>query len=414
MAYRPKRALILILIFLLAVGGIGSWAWKTMKPAPAKAPLSTEELAEIRKNAAVRIQKLCNEFPGLTIAPHPVPAEQNAFLMLCKLGDTSSYSEPELADDISGLIAGRIPWDVVLAEKCLAENQELVGRLEEIAALGTRSSSEMPSTYVGFIDARPIKEGADLLMLKARLSAVAGNESEALRLTRATMNIASHLHEIESPTLLCETVRILVELAAGRIAFEHILPSLGPGVDLGAWKSALAPCGYSPSDFVKAVRGEWHAAMGYYVPLCLRDPKHTGISERFIHVYSVELESRVLSVSTLQLADFLKLEGRFSTSFSAYSGLSKESRELLKSTFNGIPDWARGFVRAAAATAQYQAALDFLILEGTGVVSDADPFAGIAPDPVTRMSFSFDPATRMVSAPAATAAIGVEPLKLPW
>jgi hypothetical protein len=95
--------------------------------------------------------------------------------------------------------------------------------------------------------------------------------------------------------------------------------------------------------------------------------------------------------------------------------LSPESRELLGLFQVGAGKWGMGYARAAAARARTLAVLDFLAMEKSGTALTAESVSKVNPEPLSGEAFLYDPATRIVSAPAAIAGdVAVKPATLPW
>ena len=147
-------------------------------------------------------------------------------------------------------------WDPEIVKLCLAEHADLVGRIEYIASLTTRSSANMPADYQGFVGAYPGKTGCDILLLKARLAADAGDETESLRLVAAAANMSSHYHDVECPALYNETVAVLTSLTIDQAVFELLMLEQA-GVILTAGDTGRvtrAPVSHNPFEFDAAKR----------------------------------------------------------------------------------------------------------------------------------------------------------------
>ena len=235
MKYRPSLAFACCLIPLLAAGAAGAVAWHkaTSVPlairvnaeffealkfawSPKSFPITPEEAKQLKWDARVMKAKLMAEFPALIVTPRPVPDQENGFLQLHLLAN-SDEGLP-VSSEIYSLLSEPNGWNAKAAARLLEEHSELVNRIEHIAALPRHSSSNMPDDFDGFIRARNGKTSSDILLIKARLAAEAGDEAETLRLVAAVQNICSHYREVESPNFLGETVTVLVdrEADAGR------------------------------------------------------------------------------------------------------------------------------------------------------------------------------------------------------
>src|SRR5690606_30626011 len=100
-----------------------------------------------------------------------------------------------------------------------------------IASLEKRSSTDLPSSSAGFISARTAKVAGELLLAKARLASESGEEEAAFRFAALARNLAAHSSEVESRTLLMETVGILMDLKLQQTVLGTLLPNLGPSAD---------------------------------------------------------------------------------------------------------------------------------------------------------------------------------------
>lgn len=419
------------LIPMLAIGGAGALAWHKVNSVPTairanltflealkfKQPvahsLTPEQHAKVLAEAIALKDKLVTEFPALKVKPRPVAAEANGFLLLHQLSCSNGFSGPPISDNFKRVLNCEGAQDSEIAKRCLDENAELVSRIEQIAALTTRSSSNMPPEYNGFISARTGKTGCDILLLKARLAAEAGDETETLRLVAAAGNLGSHYHDVECPSLLSETVAILIDLSIQRVAFKTLLPALGRNADLGRWQGVFGKRAYTSTDLAQVMRGEWNVTTEYMVlPITLAERENRGLPdvEAVARTYTAWSNTCVTRLPSLGLADV-------ASSFqppSDVSHLSKEGREMIDVLCAGPHSWTQGYLKSAAAGAQHHAALDLLVLEKSGVVLAAADAERVTRDSVSGSTFVFDATKRTLAAPSGSAALGVEPLSLPW
>jgi len=364
----------------------------------------------LREGCAAMKEKMLVEYPGLRIEEKPVPDEDNAFLQLHKLAGLHRRG-PAIGENLQQFLSGKAEWDSAKVQAALAEEAELVALAEKIGAMTERSSSNMPEDYDGFISARTAKSLADILMLKARLASESQDPQEVLRLVAATRNMASHFREIESRTLLGETVTIVVDLNAAAASFEHLLPALGPEADLAAWKETLLPRGYTPADYAHVMRGEWNITAEFFLyPEVLR--QKLPDAEELARVHAGNFETLVNTLPGMSWKQFEE-EGctPLSEGLSEFSGKSGQIAEAL---LVGSQVWGKGYMRAVSVFALHEAALDLMILEQGGEALAVDSVNTLKPDPVSGKSFRFDPATRTLSAPEEIEAANVKPVRLPW
>jgi hypothetical protein len=431
MNYRPSRGLVLCMIPLIATATGGAWAWNKATDAPlqeraegdflALVKKKREPLSEgredtpaarraLREGSAAMKRKILQEYPGLQIEEKPVPDEDNAFLQLHKLAGLHQRG-PAIGENLQQFLSGKAEWDSAKVQAALAEEAELVALAEKIGAMTERSSSNMPEDYNGFISARTAKSLGDILMLKARLASESQDPEEILRLVAATRNLASHFREVESPTLLGKTVTILVDLNATAASFEHLLPALGPETDLAAWKETLLPRGDTPADFAHVMRGDWNIMAEFFLyPELLRQKLPDG--EELARVHAANFETLVNTLPGMSWKQFAD-EGCQPT-WEGFSDFSGKSGEIAESLMVGSQAWGKGYMRAVSVFALHEAALDLLILEQGGDTLAAESVAKLKTDPVSGLSYRFDPATRTLSAPEEIEAASVKPVKLPW
>lgn len=418
------------MITFSVTGVIGLWVWSRVKDIPAykwtkkellqvllhsnernNYAFPTEE--ERKSNLAATdalIQKIGDEYPSLKIENHPIPDAENGFLQFYLFGrEYDSIKSPDvlelqrfIADDRS---------DTNEAKRLLTRNAESIARIEAIAALDQRSNANMPDDYNGFITARSMKYAADVLMLKARLAAEAHDEPEALRFTKAALNLGTHMRQVETPNLLGETLTILIDLSVAKKVFQHVLPALGREANLAQWKAALGARPYSPADFAEVMRGEWNTTMRYYLFPVLVNPSHENRpkdADEFAHVVSFHYYAFIMRLRGMSLAEMQSDPGI--TVPGDLKKLSAKSREIYDLFMVGSKSWSRGYLRAAVTLAQYQAAFDLLMLEKAGTQLTRDSTEGVSRDPLAGKPFDFDPATRTLTRSPS----GIDPLKLPF
>jgi hypothetical protein len=438
MKYRPSLAFILCLTPLLAAGAAGGWAWKKTNSERDYAPEGSsflwvlrympynddywpptlERIMMTREEATKRMDQLVTEFPALRITEHPVPDDQNGFLLFFKPPWALSGDELPLTKEFEHFLLqqdDKIPWSPEIAKRCLAENAHVVAQIERIASLKTRSSANMPAGYNGFVGARTPMRSVYILLMKARLAAEAKDEKETLRLVAAAQNIASHFREIDTPTLLGETVTNVINCTIHQEAFKHLIPALGRDADLTQWRSVLAPRSYTPAGFAKIMRGEWHAMARFFLFPSILDPNNPDVppdAEALAHAYASSYSMQVTRLNTMNFEEFTRQDNEYSSA--PFTQLSGKSRQIAKALFCGSKAWATGYIRVASISAQYQAAFDLLILEKSGRKLVPELAAEVTRDPISGTPFLFDPATRVLSPPPAAAKLYVKPLSLPW
>jgi hypothetical protein len=430
MSFRPSRSFLICLVALATAGASGFWIWSRLRSVPAHQlrsvasfnalflPREPEnrsfptEKDRVRNRAATEalIQKIGDEYPDLKTENHPVPDAENGFLQFYRFSqEHDSIKSPTLLELQRFLGANH--WDPEEAKRLLSQNAESVARIEAIAALNQRSTANMPDDYTGFIGARSMKFAAEVLMLKARLASEAHDEPEALRLTKAALNLCTHLRQVEAPNLLGETVVILLDLSIANTTFQHVLPALGRDADLTQWKAALSLRSYGPADFAEVMRGEWDNTMRYYLFPVLVDRSNRNRpkdADEFARVISFHYYAFITRLRSMTLAEMRKDPGI------AVPGdlkkMSAKSREIYDIFMIGSRAWSKGYQRASVKMAQYQAGLDLLILEKEGAKLTPESAGNVTPNPLAGKPFDFDPATRTLT----TTTKDITPLKLPF
>ncbi|MEO7098581.1 MAG: hypothetical protein ABI162_04410 [Luteolibacter sp.] len=383
--------------------GMRRIARKLHIPVPAHKPLTSAEHSAARAEAAAWKVKFLAEFPALEVTERPVPAEENGFLLLYQLGSALPISE-----EFKKILADRNGWDPETVKRCLAEHAEVVGKIEHIAALPTRSSANMPADYIGFINAIPGINGSRMLLLKARLAAEAGDEEETLRLLSAAGNLGFHYHDIEAPSFLCETIAVLVNRAIEDLSFKTLLPALGKSAHLNRWKSLFGRKIYSAAELAKMMRGEWNNGADFMAfPLLAVSEKTCEMpdAEETLRCYSAIYSQCVSDLPSRSLADLMNYK---IVCPGGVSHLSEEGRGIIDTISTGDESWFQGYVQAAAVHQQHQAALDLLILEKAGTTLTPADANRITREPVSGLPFVFDAVSRKLSAPK------LDPLTLPW
>ncbi len=224
----------------------------------------------------------------------------------------------------------------------------------------------MPEDFDGFVKATGAARGTEILLLKARLAAEDGDETEALRLVQATGNLASHFHAIDHSSLLCETIAIMIDLSVRKEVFEHMLPVLGKTADLKRWKEALEPREYSPASFARVMRGEWHTGCRYLLYPMILDPANSDApkdARALARAHAYWFSSQIALMEAMELPDLLHLTLGEYNQGKPYNELSSESRAIADMFLIGARAWSKGYVRSTVKVAQFEAAMDLLILE---------------------------------------------------
>lgn len=429
MKRRPSSSFLVCVAVAVILGGIGFWFLWKLKEFPVnqwrhlsfsqilhgKTEYTSEEQAAARKRAEELRQELLATYPTLAPQEHPVPDERNGFRLLIELADDMDKGKTPMTFALGERVKSNFPWDPVAMRAALAENGELIARIESIAALPERSSVGLPERFDISISSGEVKACGDILMAKARLAAEAKDEAEALRLTTAALNLASHLDQVERPTFLNALIGMLTDQNVNRAVITDLLPALGQDADLSKWRTALTfrPT-YSADHCAHIVRGEWNVTFShFYLPMLLApgangNPKD---GEAFAHAHAEQFDFIIRSLKGRKPTVLLAIP----TPPAPKAKLSRESRNLLDVSFDAFTTWIRGYARAASVRAMTLAALDLLAMEKSGTTLTKDSISKVTPEPLTGQTFLYDPATRTLTTPTTFPGdTKVKPLKLPW
>ena len=354
--------------------------------------------------------------PGIEPDWLSIPDHQNGFLQwleFCEAHQVDGELGSESLDippDIAAIIDGSQPWDADTVAAFLAERSEFLAEVTRIGLLPARSVAGISIDRWSFVGARFTKQSTDLLLADARLAAEAGDSERALGRVRAAMGLAGHYDLVEAPSLLMETVSILVRLGVQAQTIEHLLPALAPDpASLGAWRDALQAPKFEPAAFAKLLRGEcWTSLRGLAIPLLADDidgidTPEVPDADAFLDAHAQAYLSAATTTSTASLADFLASNDADPWFPPVPPHLSEEAREAYGMLQIGARVWSRGWARAAVLSARTDAALALL-------AGEQPP-----PDPVTGQPFVFDPETRTLHVPddPQLRELISEPLKLP-
>lgn len=370
---------------------------------PPPSPLTVAERAAVEVEAAAWKAKFQAEFPVLDSTPRSIIPEDNGFLLLWEFP-----GKTEVSEEFANVLRNPATCDQETGNRLLAEHSGLVMQAERIGSRRTRSSSGMPKGYNGFIPAVAVKRCGEILLLKACLAVKAGDEGEALRCVSACGNIADHLHDIEAPTLLSETVAILTDASKRDIVLANMLPAFGKSADLIRWKTELERKEYSTREFARLLRGEWEISADFMMFPLIATCRRQNLmpdAEAVARFHSLWVSDTVTKLPSSGLAD---LEAVLASP--AVSGFSEEGSGVLKAMHVGLRTWSNGYRLQAVKSAQALAIVDLLIKEKAGIVlTDADA-ERVTRNPLTGEAFVYNAAKREISEKGVTD----DPLVLPW
>lgn len=354
-------------------------------------------------------RSLLAEFPSLQLEKRSVPDAENGFLQIQRLGKhPESYQfESGLLDGLSNCVKSR---DSGKVREFLTKYPAFIAEAERIAALPSQSSMLPHQDYNGYFEAGSANALHDVLLLRARLAAESGDEFAALDATRKAMRIRNHLHDVEAPSLLTETVAIMLDISRMEWVTDGILPKLGSKADLGAWRKIMGGEDNPPSRFATVIRGEWHTSADHmFLPHVLLDHHQGNLSDpdETARVWSARAAWRIAELEKKPAIGFRDLNG--SEGKPGSEALSKQGRAIVDNIDAGGASWSKGIIRALVISAQRDAVMDVLMSERDGRAIPE------LVDPVSGLPFRFDASTRMIHAPTWKGAPeDLPPLKLPW
>jgi hypothetical protein len=395
-----KRRLLLVGGLLLLVA-VSSTAWtkrRELFPDPVmKAIRSTRsELRHLPGDAAERekarrvdalYEGVMARHPGLAVTYKDVPDDRNGFLKWCEFEKRHPGGSLDLPEEIKRMINGE-DWDAGKVAAWMNEHAGLIAEIMEIGLAPDQSAKGIGFPKDGFFPARLAKEAADLLLMRARLEAERGSTEASLQSLQATMGLANHLDQIETPSLLHATVSILLRLNASRQFFENVLPALsGDSSDLSAWQQNFGATS-SSEEFGRLLIGEWHTGTRQTALLGMvsgeDEWKDVSDPEAFLDRWADWVEAQVRGCDRTDLGHLSDTLGGI---HAEADGISAHSSAMLELVETGLTAWSRGWTRSQIVWQQQNAA--FAYLEGEPLPNE----------PVTGKPFVWDEASQSIRIP---------------
>lgn len=380
---------------------------KTRNRAPRRDP--KEWLAEILT---------CN--PGLEPEWRNIPDHENGFLQWLEFNEKHRVNGEigsetlDLPDDILRIISDPAKWDPSAIESFLIENEDFLETITRIGLLPSQSAAGIDVDRWSFVGARFTKQCSELLLADARLAAESGDPGRALRRVRAASGLANHYDQVEAPSLLMETISILVRLQVQDSVMNQLLPNLDPTPgEIAQWREAIRPPDMEPSAFSKILRGEgWVSLGGIVIPVLNGDlPESSQIDDipdrdALLDFYAQGYIAGAKRAQAFTL-DELVSGDRNQMGFPLTADrLSEEAQKLLEITATGASAWAKGWTRGMVLSARVDAALAIM----AGEEPPLEPFTGLP--------YIYDPEARTLQVPDDPRLTGEsmkigEPIQLP-
>ncbi|QJE94381.1 hypothetical protein [Luteolibacter luteus] len=395
MAVQPNKRSILLGaggLLILALGGFVAWeragafaddsgqdqrqASLESAAAPAKSDKDRSKPArsdrEFQQLADKWYQEIVEKHPELAINFKDVPDDQNGFLQLLNFTDRFGQYGADglpLPENIRAILDGKQPWDPAAMANWLEENRALFDEIVAIGLLPDQSVKGIDMDRLKFFSARLPYDCNRLLLAHARMAMEGGDEAGALQSTRAALGISDHLGEIEMPSLLSETVSLLVGQSTRKTIFDHM--AAAEGSDLAAWQELLTRNQHTPEDLARVFLGEWHhSTRSFLLPALLGDPRSLPmmVDNSGREPEPVQKIHDPDAVLAAQIAYFTQITANMKESTVGEipglsvnpvdtTGLSKDGAAVLDMLFKGSAAWSKGWTRSQTDAAILNAAL---------------------------------------------------------
>lgn len=333
---------------------------------------------ELQQRADQWYQQILERHPEMAVSFKDVPDDENGFLQLLNFTDRfGKYGSDGLPmpENISAMLNGRAAWDAAVLGKWLEENPALLDEIVAIGLLPAQSVKGIDMDRLKFFSARIPNECSKLLLAHARLAMEQGDEAAALQSTRAALGLADHMDRMELPSLLSETVSVLVRQSTRKAILDQLIVSDGVSApDFAAWQELLTHARDTPADLAKVFLGEWHhSTRSFLLPGLLGDPDTLPVlvdssgrapdSQQKINDPDAVVEAHIAYfsriISAMRESDLGEIPGLSAIPPEA-TGLSEGGAALLDTLFKGSTAWSKGWTRsqtdAAIVYAAFQAA----------------------------------------------------------
>lgn len=371
--------------------------------------LTASELARAEKRADEVVGKELARYPELQIKPKPVVDALNGFLAILVTKDDLRFLDLKNSE-----ITSKVDQETINAADVQREldiHKEIGAEIERIASLPERSSENLPISFEWLFPSREFKTMADYLRLKARLAAMRKDEREALRYIELAVNLSEHLNEIERPSLLSETLRILARNGARESMMSHILPELGKDADIEKWRSLLNSRIANGDRISSLIITEIHFFHKDFSRVLFREGSDAVPDpEAFCKAYVAYTDAVVKEYRGVDLPKLLAINLPAFASFG--KNLSRESLQVKDEMSDGFLNWIAGYVSNSVAEAHYDAAMDLLVREKAGedLLKLSETYVH---NPYTGKPFPYDAVKRLL--PQDTAGYyESNDVKLPW
>jgi hypothetical protein len=401
MPMNSRNRIFVLIGGLLGIAAVGSTVWtkrRELFPDPVMKEIRSarSELRHLSGDAAERekvrrvnvlYEATLAKHPGLAVTYKDVPDDRNGFLKWCQFEQRHPSGSLDLPEEIKRMINGE-DWDADKVAAWMNEHAGLIAEIMEIGLSPDQSAKGVGFPKDGFVQAKLAKEASDLLLMRARLEAERGSPETSLQSLQAAMGLASHLDQIETPSLLHATVSILLRLSASRQFFENVLPALpGDSSDLSAWQQNFGAT-VSPEEFGRLLIGEWHIGTRYLaLPAMVsgeEEWKDVSDPEAFLDRWADWVEAQARGCDSTDLGHLSDTLGGI---HAEADGMSRHSIGMLEVLGTGLTSWSKGWVRSQIVWQQQNAA--FAYMRGEPLPNE----------PITGKPFVWDEASQSVRLP---------------
>jgi hypothetical protein len=361
-----------------------------------------EKAEELRGVYDAEFEKVVADYPELKPVWKKVPDAENGFLAWLDFlekhmadGGMTGTPKLEIPAEVAAIIRNDGKWDgegaVEVVSRYLKDNRALLDEIIRIAQLPSQSTAGVLPERYAFINASFIRSCAHLLCADARVAARNGEEQRALTSIQAALGLANHHSRVETPSLIFETVAMLLRLETLRACISDVMPHLKLNQEkTRRWREVMRQ--EPRRDYSQLVVGESYVMMrALLVPLMYADGR--GGERRRIPdpevfcdasaYYAAQLVSRYHGLSLRDCA-----ETRNSFWESGYPRpLSRATQAMMRMSEIGWPIYFKGLTRAEVTYRYFDAA--FAIAAG-----DEPP-----EELITGKAFVYDAASRVLSLP---------------
>ena len=349
------------------------------------------------------------KYPELRIEAKNVPADEDGFLAIYRISKDDRLEALKSGELLRRFLAGEL--DAEELGRLLEEHREIGALIEQIAAMKDSSSANLPLKYLDNFGPG-VRTMSEYLLLKSLLATETSDESGAFRYAELATGLNSHLRNIEEPNFFTETILVVLEMNLRSLVLNEILPRLGEESDLASWRPLLEAPDDAAGRYADVMKGEWnhnakttmfmffHEGSPYSVP----DPAET------FDAYASWMAS---NVRALPGSSFKNLEQNDSLLPGSHTnGLSERGAKEVADSEQYFDLQLSQFVRASAVFSVYDAAMDLLIREQSGMDLSGVTESFIL-NPINDLPFNYDPASRALSASGLPSGKEIKPLTLP-